>query len=201
MKNLSLIFWLLILSSPQYLEAGLFGPENYDECILDKMKGQPIAMRATARRYCKNKFHVEELLYKYSPPLSSSATCEDNMTTNVNLNLSGLCVLARHEETFGTQFFESIDYSWSNKGREITLVINDNPSIYAITKIKAAFSNKLCKDTKNQNEFINAVMFDFTGRNFLGFAKHFDSSTAQRKGDEEYLCMRIKEIYGRHDDE
>lgn len=56
--------------------AGWFGPSDYDECVLEKMKGQSKSVLPHARKYCKSKFQntsdkkisVDEFLdrlYKY----------------------------------------------------------------------------------------------------------------------------------------
>lgn len=39
--------------------AGWFGPDSYDECILDKMKGQDTRFYSYAGRACREKFPVE----------------------------------------------------------------------------------------------------------------------------------------------
>ena len=48
----------LILSGPA--KADLFGgPDNFDECVADKMKGQIASMIYTVRRACERKFETE----------------------------------------------------------------------------------------------------------------------------------------------
>lgn len=50
--------WLLILlASPDVAAAGWFGPSNYDECVLDSMKGVTSDVAASAiTRSCREKF-------------------------------------------------------------------------------------------------------------------------------------------------
>ena len=36
--------------------AGWFGPSDYNECVLDEMKGQPAYMKSYAKNACRNKF-------------------------------------------------------------------------------------------------------------------------------------------------
>jgi hypothetical protein len=42
------------------VSAGWFGPDNYEDCLLQKMKGQSRLMYPTVARLCKKRFHVEE---------------------------------------------------------------------------------------------------------------------------------------------
>lgn len=44
--------------------AGVFGASNYEECVLDKMKGQDRSMIYTARAACAKAFPQEELIKK-----------------------------------------------------------------------------------------------------------------------------------------
>ena len=44
--------------------AGVFGASNYEECVLDKMKGQDRSMIYTARAACAKAFPQEELIDK-----------------------------------------------------------------------------------------------------------------------------------------
>ena len=54
MKFKFIILLLFFFSSNSF--AGLFGPSNYEECVLDKMKGQDRWMLSTAREACLIKF-------------------------------------------------------------------------------------------------------------------------------------------------
>lgn len=40
-------------------KAGIFGPANYEECMLEKMKGQERSMYSIASSYCREKFPPE----------------------------------------------------------------------------------------------------------------------------------------------
>jgi hypothetical protein len=44
----------LMISLPAY--AGWFGPANYDECVLDTMKGQREYMMSSAESACRTRF-------------------------------------------------------------------------------------------------------------------------------------------------
>lgn len=50
------IFQVLLLFTISPAHAGLFGPKNYDECVLDKMKGQDRSLLYNARSACEREF-------------------------------------------------------------------------------------------------------------------------------------------------
>lgn len=56
---------LFALLSPTIVFAGWFGPDNYEDCVLEKMKGQDRAMIYTARKACEKQFPFEKELYGY----------------------------------------------------------------------------------------------------------------------------------------
>lgn len=56
---------LIILLLPQVAIAGWFGPDDYDECVLEKMKGQSEEMLWTARSVCEKQFPYEKELHSY----------------------------------------------------------------------------------------------------------------------------------------
>ena len=51
---LPLLFLMLLIGG--FAAAGLSGPRNYEDCVLDKMKGQQPTMLAFARDACRDKF-------------------------------------------------------------------------------------------------------------------------------------------------
>lgn len=69
-----------ILFLPIYTSAGFFGPSNYDECVLENMKGVTSDQAARAIQVaCRKKFPVEkEDLRKY-----------ENITKEQRKNISG----------------------------------------------------------------------------------------------------------------
>ena len=62
--TLSVLAAISVTKSPVY--AGWFGPSNYDECVLDKMKGQSPAMLYHAEAACRIEF-PDPLLKYYKP--------------------------------------------------------------------------------------------------------------------------------------
>ena len=51
---------IALLSGNTY--AGIFGSSNYEECVVDKMKGQPANMVGLVANACRKQFPAEEML-------------------------------------------------------------------------------------------------------------------------------------------
>jgi len=49
----------IMLFLPTAAFAGFFGPSNFDECMVDKMKGQDPIMYSNVQKLCINKFERE----------------------------------------------------------------------------------------------------------------------------------------------
>lgn len=54
----AVIFVLGLYSTASF--ANIFGPKNYEACVLEQMKGQDASLLSTARRYCYRKFPDEQ---------------------------------------------------------------------------------------------------------------------------------------------
>lgn len=75
--------------------AGIFGPSNFEECVLDKMKGQAPNLMSTARAACIKSFPPEpsevvidpdRIKYTWCKSESKSvAVCIDKVPPNVKL--------------------------------------------------------------------------------------------------------------------
>jgi hypothetical protein len=90
MKNL-LITTLLFLSSVSLSHAGLFGPSNYEECVLENVKtAQTNRAVSVVMRMCQDKFpqKVIPVLPKLSKGIKSDLVC----TTNFKPDLWNLSV-------------------------------------------------------------------------------------------------------------
>lgn len=61
MKTTAIGFALFMCYSPVTV-AGLFGPSNFEECVLDKMKGQDRVLYQTARAACLKAFPPEVVI-------------------------------------------------------------------------------------------------------------------------------------------
>jgi hypothetical protein len=69
-RMLRIIMLLLLTSSPAY--AGWFGYDNYEDCMLGRMKGQAQSMYPNADKLCKKEFKVEFVIYTDSVKWSFS---------------------------------------------------------------------------------------------------------------------------------
>lgn len=54
--NINAVGTAFVLFYPLVAFAGIFGPSNFEECVLDKMKGQSPNMISLARAACKKAF-------------------------------------------------------------------------------------------------------------------------------------------------
>ena len=57
-RRIVLIAFIILIANTATI-AGIFGPANYEECLLDKMKGQNSNMIYTARTACQKAFPDE----------------------------------------------------------------------------------------------------------------------------------------------
>lgn len=58
--NRRLMSFAFLFIAPKLAIAGLFGgPSNYDECVVDRMKGQEKFMYGAVRRSCEREFEVK----------------------------------------------------------------------------------------------------------------------------------------------
>lgn len=71
--NCRILFALLFTLVAEPASAQLFGPKNYEECMLEKMKGQAANMAGIARAACLRTFPQEVEL---SEPEATSTWCE-----------------------------------------------------------------------------------------------------------------------------
>lgn len=55
------IGFILSILAPLDARAGWFGPDNYEDCILEKMKDQPRNMMPYAEDACEKKFPYEKI--------------------------------------------------------------------------------------------------------------------------------------------
>lgn len=74
---------MLLMLLTFFVRADIFGPDNYEECVLEKMKGQNKSMIHTARKACEKKFPYEKTLEFYGDKIEISWYSDQN-----SLNLS-----------------------------------------------------------------------------------------------------------------
>jgi hypothetical protein len=92
---LRLAFTLLIIFITPLTQAGIFGPANYEECVLEKMKGQATQLLYTAQQACLIKFPptpvetiIPDYLFKYDwceSNLTSQKICVSDLPKNISL--------------------------------------------------------------------------------------------------------------------
>lgn len=63
MKVLTILIFVLLI--PLSLPAGTKGPVNYNECVLQKVRGQVTSTISQARRQCESVFPFEKKLHNY----------------------------------------------------------------------------------------------------------------------------------------
>lgn len=98
-----LLYYLILVFVPVTVHAGFFGADNYEDCVLEKMKGQNKLMIRIAQKSCEKKFPYEkELLYYkdnieinwYSDAYSLNITITEN---------NGDYLISRYKATFATK--------------------------------------------------------------------------------------------------
>ena len=150
--KIKILISTMMLLLPLIVRADFFGPDNYEECVLEKMKGQNEAMIPTARKACEKKFPYEKVLEYYK---------------------------------------DKIEINWYSDQNSLNLSITENYGDYEITRYKAIFSEKKCKDVKSSYDYTLEKTFKFKGR-----AK---SASIIFENGSKYHCMRTEKIWGKID--
>ena len=116
------IGFVLSVLMPLDVRAGWFGPDNYEDCILEKMKDQPRNMMSYAQDACEKKFPYEKELVPYN----------------------GLFPL---EGNPGNYNGSDLDLSWcdNTSSSSVSICVSKNKTGYRITKAIMAFSTEDCK--------------------------------------------------------
>lgn len=104
-----MVIGAMLAASPAF--AGWFGYANYDDCMLDKMKGQIAAMYRSANKECARQFKVEQKVssadthFVVQPTTDGVTVTEDKNTsefiiTRVELefHFSKDCFMAQSQE-------------------------------------------------------------------------------------------------------
>jgi hypothetical protein len=116
MKNLTIAVTSIFYLSSAW--CGLFGPSSYDECVLDKMKGQLASMRLHAENVCEISFPKEKLL---DTNIWSGYAKEPN--------------------------FSDIKYEYKITTNQLIDIIMENESNYKVTKIRLVTKDSCKKDS------------------------------------------------------
>ena len=208
MKQAIAIFYgfALFILMPLDVGAGWFGPDNYEDCVLEKMKDQPRNMMPYARDACEKKFPYEKPL---TPHDGSPRSPE----------FSRLLMLNDGENYY---LDSDLKITWCDtSSSSISICVSKNETDYRITRAIMAFSTKKCevveledlelKDLKLKGiikgklgaiekaklEAIEkAKPEDFREKVTFTFSRWRDKSTADVKDAARFKCMRQVEIYG-----
>lgn len=199
MKQAITIFYgfALFILMPLDVRAGWFGPDNYEDCVLEKMKDQPRNMMSYAQDACEKKFPYEKALVPY-----------DNFS-----------FLGGNSGNYASSNLEISRCDTSSSS--ISICISKNETDYRITRAIMAFSTKKCelveledlelKDLKLKGiikgkleaiekaklEAIEkAKLEDFGEEVTFTFSRWRDKSTADVKDADRFKCMRQVQIYG-----
>ena len=137
--NMKFAITLLVLLMPSMASAGFFGPDNYEECVLDKMKGQSKTMIHTARKACERKFPYEQELSYYRDKIEFS-WYSDSHSLNLDIDENnGDYYITRYKASFSKKSCDEIkaqsDYTLSktfklNRGSSSALISLSNANEY-----------------------------------------------------------------------
>ena len=64
MKHTSVLFLISILLT-SHAQAAFWGPDNYEDCVLEKMRGQDNSLLSMAKKSCEREFPYEKYLSSY----------------------------------------------------------------------------------------------------------------------------------------
>lgn len=130
------VFFIVNFCAPHNAQAGWFGPDNYEDCVLEKMKDQPRNMMSLAQEACEKKFPYEKALVPY-----------DNFSF-----LGG---------NPGNYKSSDLELSWCDtSSSSISICVSKNETDYHITKAIMAFSTK-CESAKPE-DFREKITFTFS---------------------------------------
>lgn len=148
-----------VIFAPMAGLAGWFDPDNYEDCVLEKMKGQERFLINTARKACRNEFPAEVEL--------------------------------------GWPEIADIDTAWTTSGSSIVFEITKNDSKYTVTRIRALFSTKPCREEKAKDEVTTVETFVFPEEEgMFGFGGN-PKASASVDNASQYNCYSGRTLWGR----
>ena len=113
-KVIALVCFFLILI-PTDTHAWLFGPDNFEECLLEIMKGQDKSMLITAKKACEKKFPFEKKLSGYINIIEINWHMDEEYIYLDILENHGDYVITKYGANFSTKSCDEIvsysDYS------------------------------------------------------------------------------------------
>lgn len=125
-KNPKTYIFLLFYVISSQSSAGWFGPDNYEECVLEKMKGQNTLMIFAARGACEKMFPYEKKLQNYKKNIEIGWLSEwPRISLSIKKNY-GNYTITRYEASFSTKSCDE----------------TENDSDYTLTKLFVFSDNK-----------------------------------------------------------
>ena len=144
-----LIVGLMILFFPFTSQARFFGPSNFEECVVDKMKGQDIRMRGMVEDACEIKFPFEKDISGY---FSAKNVVGGIFHDGFNILQEGVLVLdfvnkSKYKITSGVYLLTLSECDESDgfkKFEEVSLTPSPNNNSQLVGKVSEAYKNSKC---------------------------------------------------------
>ncbi len=138
-------FFSLIFLFSAYSYAGWFGADNYEDCFLEKVKGQHKFMFDTARKACERQFPFEKELYRYKDNIEIGWWSSDEKSIYLQIkNNYGDYSITRYRANFSekpcSETKSSSDYTLTKM-----FVFNIGETVTSISVENAA--QQKCMDT------------------------------------------------------
>lgn len=161
------LVFLQIIMLPWVTVAGLFGPSNFEECMVEKMRGQPSNMYGDVYQLCKKRFPIKE------PKKSRVHPKTDELQ------------YTWHQSALTTSIFEP-------SKAYIAIKITRNKTGYKLTDFVGTFSEKECAVSAD-TDFKYTVPFEVSE---LSLTPNEESASAHNETGRTYKCVRLTEFYG-----
>ena len=147
--NAKLIMGSLILVVHNVCFAGLFGPSNYEECVVDKMKGQVLQMRWMVEEACEIAYPYEKNITDYMGGKDQSDLISyDGFTLkNDDLLVLDLINKSKYKITTGIYALSLLECGEANvfdKSERVPLTPTSRDNSKLIGKVSTNYKNSKC---------------------------------------------------------
>ena len=78
-RSMRVCLYFVIILTPALGNGGWFGPDNYEECVLEKMESQNRDMKRVVEKACEKKFPYEKKLINYDENIDVSFNGEQGL--------------------------------------------------------------------------------------------------------------------------
>ena len=150
-----MVFLAMALLPMEYAAAGFFGADNYEECMLDKMKGQERHMKSLAKKACEIKFPKEEDITEYTRSIPSFNDYKKDFVAANKQSVDDSVIKAFYFDNYhgdsllGGKRIDMIPDKIS--ATEFIIVIEKNESPYYLTRSVMDFSKTECGKPSNKH--------------------------------------------------